>query len=131
MKKIVLTLSTLLLSSSLYAANMERVNDMKEMANGMSLIMNGLLYNYADNLTLGTEKIRKSVHNIESHDMKKYLPEDSAYAYKFAEKSLRRITEYSNELDEALKAKDFEGAFESSALLMRQCNSCHSRVRGW
>ena len=131
MKKIALTLSTLLVSVSLNAATPDRVSDMKELANGMGLIMNGLLYNYLENIDEGTTKIQKSVKRIQSHDLKKYLPQDTAYAYKFAQKSLRRITEYSNEVDEAMKAKDYEGAFESSVLLMRQCNSCHSRVRGW
>lgn len=131
MKKIALTLTTLLVSSSLYAAEIDRVNDMKKMAEGMNLIMTGILYDSVDNLKSGSERIRKSAESIQKHDLKKYLPSDSAYAYKFAEKSLRRITEYTNELDEAVDAKDLEGAFESSALLMRQCNSCHSRVRGW
>lgn len=131
MKKIALTLTTLLLSSSLYAVDVDRVSDMKKMANSMSLIMNGILYDNIDNLESGSDKIRKTAASIQKHDLKKYLPSNTAYAYKFAQKSLRRITEYANELDEAAKAKDFESAFESATLLMRQCNSCHSRVRGW
>jgi hypothetical protein len=102
------------------------------MADGMSLIMNGLLYNYLDNINAGVKYIQEGVSSIHKKgDLKTYLPEDTAYAYKFGEKSLRRIMEYSNELDEAMKAKDYDGALESASLLMRQCNSCHSRVRGW
>ena len=129
MKKITLIASALLLTSSLQAD--DRVSDMKEMADGMGLIMNGLLYNYVDNVKKGSIQIQSSVKRIQSHDLKKYLPSDTAYAYKFGEKSLRRISEYSVELNEAMDAKDYEGAFESATLLMRQCNSCHSRVRGW
>ena len=110
----------------------ERISDMKRMANGMELIMNGLLYNYLDNINLGVKEIQGSVKHIESEgSLKTYLPEDTAYAYKFGEKSLRRIMEYSNELNDAMAAKDYDGALESASLLMRQCNSCHSRVRGW
>ena len=121
------------LSMSSYAAQQqERISDMKHMADGMGLIMNGLLYNYLDNINAGVKYIQEGVESIEKKgDLKSYLPEDTAYAHKFGQKSLRRIMEYSNELNEAMKAKDYDGALESASLLMRQCNSCHSRVRGW
>lgn len=133
MKKIVITMMLLLLASTTYASEKkERISDMKHMANGMGLIMNGLLYNYLDNVTEGVGYIKEGVAHIEKKgDLKTYLPEDTAYAYKFGEKSLRRIVEYSNELEDAMRAKDYDGALESASLLMRQCNSCHSRVRGW
>lgn len=138
MKKLLLTAVLLLLSTQLSAAPATYIesktlpaSDMKEMANGMGLIMNGLLYNYLDNVDMGVKKIQGGVKRIQAHDLKQYLPSDTAYAYKFGEKSLRRIMEYSNDVDQAMIAKDYEAAFDSAALLMRQCNSCHSRVRGW
>ena len=134
MKKIITTLLMLCtLSTSSYAAEQqERISDMKHMADGMGLIMNGLLYNYLDNINAGAKYIQEGVESIKKKgDLKTYLPEDTAYAHKFGEKSLRRIMEYSNELNEAMKAKDFDAALESASLLMRQCNSCHARVRGW
>jgi cytochrome c556 len=133
MKKIVALLMLIALSTASSAAEQkERISDMKHMADGMGLIMNGLLYNYLDNINAGVKYIQEGVDSIHKKgDLKSYLPEDTAYAYKFGEKSLRRIVEYSNELDEAMKAKDYDGALESASLLMRQCNSCHSRVRGW
>jgi len=133
MKKIVLILAmTLLVTSSFADEKKARISDMKHMADGMGLIMNGLLYNYLDNVDEGVKYIKEGVDSIKSKgDLKSYLPADTAYAYKFGEKSLRRIVEYANEVDEAMKAKDYDAALESSALLMRQCSSCHSRVRGW
>lgn len=134
MKKIVTVILIMCtLSISAYAQERkERISDMTKMANGMGLIMNGLLYNYLDNINLGVKEIQDSVKHIESEgSLKTYLPADTAYAYKFGEKSLRRIMEYSNELNEAMAAKDYDGALESATLLMRQCNSCHARVRGW
>jgi len=135
MKKILtITLMMLALCSTSFAQDKEkeRISDMKHMADGMGLIMNGLLYNYLDNVSSGVKYIKEGVSHIHSEgSLKTYLPEDTAYAYKFGEKSLRRITEYANELEEAMQAKDYDGALESAALLMRQCNSCHSRVRGW
>ena len=131
MKKVVLSLSALLLASSLNASDAAASNDMKKMADGMGHIMNGLLYNYLDDVAKGVDEIQGSIKNIQAHDLKKFLPKDTAYAYKFGEKSFRRINEYGNEVKEAMAAKDYEGAFESASLLMRQCNSCHSRVRGW
>lgn len=133
MKKVMALLMFFALSTNAFSAEQkERISDMKHMAEGMSLIMNGLLYNYLDNINAGVKYIQEGVESIHKKgDLKTYLPEDTAYAYKFGEKSLRRIIEYSNELDEAMKAKDYDGALESASLLMRQCNSCHSRVRGW
>lgn len=133
MKKIVTLLMFFALSTPSFAVEQkERISDMMHMADGMSLIMNGLLYNYLDNVDAGVKYIQEGIDSINKKgDLKTYLPKDTAYAYKFGEKSLRRIMEYSNELDEAMKAKDYDGALESASLLMRQCNSCHSRVRGW
>ncbi len=138
MKKILFTIILLVLSIQLNAAPVSysethesKASDMKEMADGMGLIMNGLLYNYLDNVNMGVKKIQGGVKRIQSHDLKQYLPADTAYAHKFGEKSLRRIMEYSKDVEESMKAKDYEAAFDSSTLLMRQCNSCHSRVRGW
>lgn len=133
MKKMITLLIFIALSTPSFATeHKERISDMKHMADGMSLIMNGLLYNYLDNVDAGVKYIQEGVDSINKKgDLKTYLPKDTAYAYKFGEKSLRRIMEYSNELDEAMKAKDYDGALESASLLMRQCNSCHSRVRGW
>ena len=133
MKKVMALLMIFALSTSAFSAEQkERISDMKHMADGMGLIMNGLLYNYLDNINAGVKYIQEGVNSIHKKgDLKTYLPADTAYAYKFGEKSLRRVMEYSNELDEAMKAKDYEGALESASLLMRQCNSCHSRVRGW
>ena len=121
------------LSTSAFAEKqLERISDMKHMADGMGLIMNGLLYNYLDNINAGVKYIQEGVENINKKgELKTYLPADTAYAHKFGEKSLRRIMEYSNELNEAMQVKDFDAALESASLLMRQCNSCHSRVRGW
>ena len=120
------------LSTSTMAEQKQRISDMKHMADGMSLIMNGLLYNYLDNVNAGVKYIQEGVDNINKKgDLKTYLPADTAYAHKFGEKSLRRIMEYSNELNEAMTEKDYDGALESASLLMRQCNSCHARVRGW
>ena len=133
MKKImVIVLMISALSTSTMAEQKERISDMKHMADGMGLIMNGLLYNYLDNVNAGVKYIKEGVNNInQKGDLKTYLPADTAYAHKFGEKSLRRIMEYSNELTEAMAAKDYDGALESASLLMRQCNSCHARVRGW
>ncbi|PHR55144.1 MAG: hypothetical protein COA44_11495 [Arcobacter sp.] len=134
MKKLLtITLMIIAFSSTAFAEQQkERISDMKHMADGMGLIMNGLLYNYLDNVSAGVKYIQEGVNSINKKgDLKTYLPADTAYAHKFGEKSLRRIMEYSNELEEAMQAKDYDGALESASLLMRQCNSCHSRVRGW
>ena len=131
MKKVITSVISLALASSLYAGEVSSSNEMKKMADGMGLIMNGLLYNYLDNVSKGVDEIQAATKDITSHDLKKFLPSDTAYAYKFGEKSFRRINEYANEVKDAMNVKDYEGAFESASLLMRQCNSCHSRVRGW
>ena len=131
MRKLVTGIVAVSLAGSLYASEVDVSGDMKKMADGMGLIMNGLLYNYLDNVAKGVDTIQASIRHIQSNDIKAFLPNESKYAYKFGEKSFRRINEYGNEVKEAMAAKDYEGAFESASLLMRQCNSCHSRVRGW
>ncbi len=142
MKKTVAILAVVIMSASVAFASQvgekvdpkhqQRVNDMNMMAQGFNMVLNGFLYNSERNVVNGVKLIQGGVTNIkEQGDLKKYLPEDTAYAYKFGEKTLRRIMEYSTEVVENFQAKDADAAMESGMLLLRQCNSCHSRVRGW
>ena len=73
-------------------------------------------------------------------EMKNAANEDKARIAKELNEQKARLNTLLNEkkvvletqaLKEAMKAKDFDAALESASLLMRQCNSCHSRVRGW
>jgi len=143
MKKMMTAVVTVMLGASLAwggsaldgktdPQHQQRVNDMNIMAQGFNMILNGFLYNNLRNVENGVNLVQSGVENIKkSGDLKQYLPDDTAYAHKFGEKTLRRIVEYSNEVVENYRAQDADAALESGMLLLRQCASCHSRVRGW
>jgi cytochrome c556 len=61
--------------------------------------------------------------------MKYFLPTQQKYAYKFGEKSAKMIELYVNDLNESIKAKNTQDALEDYNQILRQCNSCHIRLR--
>ncbi|SFP91428.1 hypothetical protein [Hydrogenimonas thermophila] len=132
MKKIVLTMliMTGLLCAESYT-KADRIKDMHKMAGGMKLIQNGFLYRCPEHSCLidGAERILGVVKTLETQEMKDFLPEDQKYAYKFGQKSARMIELYAKDLIDSAKSNNMDDALEDYNQILRQCASCHLRLR--
>ncbi len=133
MKRILLCLS-LAFSLSLFGANYtkaQRLNDMHKMASGMEMIQKGFLYRCPDGSCFkkGANKILKVVKTLETQEVKDFLPIHQKYAYKFGEKSAKMIALYANDLKDSVAHKDKANALEDYNQMLRQCASCHLRLR--
>ena len=138
MNKIIL-LITLLCTTNIFAESIEdqvqRKMDMQTLSTGLEMVQKGILYNNPSLTKTGISMIKKGQKKlIESHgeDLKKYLPMDSAFAFKFAKSAAKRIQDYSDELTEYLNSKkDYMKISASYTHIMNECAGCHLRIRKW
>ncbi|XPV70470.1 MAG: hypothetical protein ACNI25_07780 [Halarcobacter sp.] len=133
MKKTIILIS-ILLCSSLFAKDYtqaQRITDMGKMAEGLSLIQKGFLYRCTSGKCFdkGGDLILGVVKTLETQEMKDFLPTQEKYAYKFGEKSARMIELYVDDLKESVKNNNMQDALEDYNQILRQCTSCHIRLR--
>lgn len=137
MKKVVtiLALSSLLFGS-LYASDkqdprLELMKDMRTMLDAMEQIQRGGLYSSTDDMKQGVKKLQGTLNVLESDKVKVILPKDQVYAYKFAQKTASMLHLYSDDLIVSIDAGRMDDALEDYAQLLKQCTSCHIRIRNW
>ncbi|MBU1659812.1 cytochrome c [bacterium] len=126
---------TILLASSLIAGDAVKQSqlsaDMKNMLAAMEHIQRSGFYQDYDGMKAGVEKLKENLKSLTTTDAKSYLPDDQAYADKFANKRASMITMYANDLSAAASAKNMDDALEDYTQLLKQCTSCHIRIRAW
>jgi len=137
MKKVVtiLALSSLLFGS-LYASEkkdprLELMKDMRTMLDAMEQIQRGGLYSSTDDMKLGVKKLQTTLSSLESENVKSILPKDQVYAYKFAQKTASMLRLYSDDMITSIEAGRMDDALEDYTQLLKQCTSCHMRIRNW
>ncbi|BCD61187.1 hypothetical protein NitYY0826_C0020 [Nitratiruptor sp. YY08-26] len=134
MKKIMIALLALSLATSLFADKKGRTKlqiEMQKFAAGMDLLQKGILYNCKECLDDGSDRILENIKVLEKVDVKHFLPENQKYAYKFAQKTARLIEMYAKDIKESFAKGNMDDVMNDHAQILRQCNSCHIRIRGW
>lgn len=133
MKKIILTsLATLLLTLPLSANETQRAKlstDMRSMLSAMELIQKAGFYNQESMMVKGVKALKTGLVSLESSDASEYLPKDQAYADKFAQKRAKMIAMYADDILSSLEQKNMDDALEDYTQILKQCTSCHSRIR--
>ena len=133
MKFLTAIIVTTILSTSLLAGSAKKqgqlASDMRTMLSALVDIQNAGFYNSKEGMIEGIERLKKGLHSLNTTDAKSYLPESQAYADKFAQKRAKMITMYADDLVESLKYDHMEDAQQDYTLIMKQCTSCHLRLR--
>lgn len=131
-----LLLTSLLATSSLVAeekgyTKVDRIKDMITMAEGMEQIQKGLLYRCEDGSCIekGAEQIKSVLVHLEKIDPSDFLDDDQQYAHKFAKKRQIMLWMYINELQDELKDHNMDAVAQNYGLALRECASCHMRLR--
>lgn len=132
-------LTALLLAASLFgslqAAGTDHrsmlMKDMRTMLDAMEQIQRGGLYSSSEDMKTGVAKLQGTLKTLESEDIKWILPKDQAYAYKFAQKTAGMLRLYSEDMITSINAGRMDDALEDYHQLLRQCTSCHIRIRNW
>lgn len=136
MKKVVMAL---VMTSVLFGApnGAERdhrtmlMKDMRTMLDAMEQIQRGGLYSSTEDMKVGVKKLQSTLKTLESEEIKFILPKDQVYAYKFAQKTASMLRLYSDDMIVSIEAGRMDEALEDYSQLLKQCTSCHIRIRNW
>lgn len=130
MKLLKTTALSLLLTTSVFAQT-DMAQDMRTMLGAMEEIQASGFYNNKEGMQSGVKKLKSGLKSLLSTDAKEYLPDDQAYANKFAKKNATMITMYADDLLDSLAHDKMEDALENYSLILKQCTSCHLRIRSY
>jgi cytochrome c556 len=136
MKKSLAILALLLLTgSSLSAAQKDPrsmlMKDMRTMLDAMEQIQRGGFYSSSEDMKLGVKKLQGTLGSLETEDVQWILPKDQKHAFAFAQKSAKMLRMYSDDLVVSVDSGRMDDALENYNQLLRQCMSCHIRIRNW
>lgn len=136
MKKSLAILALLLLTgSSLSAAQKDPrsmlMKDMRTMLDAMEQIQRGGFYSSSEDMKLGVKKLQGTLGSLETEDVQWILPKDQKHAFAFAQKSAKMLRMYSDDLVVSVDAGRMDDALENYNQLLKQCMSCHIRIRNW
>ena len=134
MKKIIIAVMALLLTSSLFAkgnktAQAKLAADMRTMLSAVVDIQRAGFYNNPNGIKESTARLVASLDSLITTDATSYLPDDKTNAAKFAKKRAKMIKMYAEDLIVSIDANDMDEAIEDYSQLLRQCSSCHTRIR--
>ena len=132
MKLLKTTTLAILLSTAAFAApKADMATDMRTMLAAMQQIESAGFYSDVDGMKEGLGKLKGGLKTLLSRDAKEYLPDDKAYANKFAQKSAKMIEMYADDMIDSLNRNNMDDALENYTLMLKQCNSCHLRMRSY
>jgi len=132
MKLLKTTALALLLSTVAFAVpKADMAQDMRTMLKAMQEIEAAGFYNDEEAIKEGVKKLKSGIKTLLTRDAKEYLPDEKAYADKFAKKSASMIEMYANDMIESLDNKNMDDALENYSLILKQCTSCHLRMRSY
>lgn len=107
------------------------MKDMRSMLDAMEQIQRGGLYSSTEDMKLGVKKLQATLKTLESDEIKFILPKDQVYAYKFAQKTASMLRLYSDDMIISIDAGHMDEALDDYSQLLKQCTSCHMRIRNW
>lgn len=132
MKLLKTTALSFLVASSLFGApKHDMAQDMRTMLKAMQSIEAAGFYNDKASMQEGIKTLKSGLSTLLSRDAKEYLPDDKVYANKFAQKSAKMITMYADDLLVSLEHNNMDDALENYSLMLKQCTSCHTRMRSY
>jgi hypothetical protein len=133
MKSMTTLLATALMGLALQAGEPDKqaqlAVDMRAMLAALETIQMSGFYNDKEGMKVGVERLKAGLKSLHSTDAKSYLPDDKAYADKFAVKRASMIEMYADDMVESLSRDNMDDALEDYTQILRQCTSCHLRIR--
>ena len=135
MKKIILVLifSTFAFAQSYTKQN--RLDDMHIMAEAMSEIQAGFLFNDGKLIDSGVIKLSDAIRRVEppleeveeKNPMTRYMNQK----VQFTNKITKKIDKKAKLILERFKDNDIEQAVQAYTKIMKECMNCHTQIRHW
>jgi len=134
MKVFFMAITFVFLATSTMASDKEKAqlaSEMRSMLSAVELIQKGGFYSKPEMMKEGVKKLKSKLMILESSDASKYLPDDKKKAAKFANKRASMIEMYANDLIDSINHNNMDDALEDYTQIIRQCTSCHLRMRSY
>ena len=126
-----LSLTGIVLTSSAFGYSQEeRIKDMRAMEDGMQQMQKGFLYNNLQDIQKGAELLKKHTAKIEP-------PVEGAdafkrsYAYDLTKREAKKIIKLADEAVKEYKDHRARQAMNNYTKILKQCMTCHARIRKW
>lgn len=136
MKKVAVSLLVAaLMSGSLWAEKSTDLNraklasDMRGMLDAMVSVQRAGFYNDMEGMKQSVSRVKEGLASLRSSDAASYLPHEQAYADRFANKRADMIAMYADDLLFSLEHGDMDEALNDYHLMLKECTSCHMRIR--
>ena len=104
-------------------------SDMRSMLSSIVSIQRAGFYNNKSGIKDATKHLVSNLDTLLTTDPTTYLPDNKVNAGKFAQKRVKMIKLYASDLLVSLDANDMDEALGDYNQIVRQCMSCHSRIR--
>lgn len=111
----------------------ERIAAMQEMEKAMATIQKGFLYNDLRIVEQGVKLLKeKSVHlEPPLRGDERLLVKEETYKYKFAQKQSHKMNIYADDIQKDFYNGEKKQAMYAYTKVLKQCMSCHDRIRRW
>lgn len=115
------------LSSHAFAYDQaDRIKDMQSMAQAMSEIQKGILYNDKKTVLEGVARLKESAFSVE------IAPKSTMdFSGSFAKRKSDNIKKYADKIEENIKSGHKHGAARHYSNVLGECISCHNKIRKW
>jgi len=121
-----------LLSTSAFAgskAEKQLASDMRMMLNAIVDMQKAAYYNDSRVLKKSTKDLMSGLDSMLKVPASTYLEDSQKYAEKFAEKRVKMIKMYADDLLVSLESGKIDDVIDDYHNISRQCYSCHLRLR--
>jgi len=132
MKKILMAIMAIMLSTSLFAGTKEEkqlASDMRMMLDAIVDMQKAAYYNDSRVLKKSTTRLISGLDSLLAVKAGSYLDPKQKYAEKFADKRVKMIKMYAEDLLTSLESGNIDDVISDYHEISKQCYSCHTRIR--
>ncbi len=120
-----------LIGTNIFAySDEDRIKDMQQMEKAVQQMQKGFLYNNIKDIEDGATLLKKHTSKIEP-PVKNADEFSKNYAYQTTKREAKKIISLANESVKEFKEHRPKQAMNSFTKVLKQCMTCHARIRKW
>ena len=129
---VAVTIITTILGSTAFAySDAERIQDMQAMESAVQQMQKGFLYNNLKDIAEGAKVLKEHTAKIEPPIDKNADSFKRNYAYDVTKREARKIINLADSAVKKYKEHRPKQAINDFTKILKQCMTCHARIRKW
>ena len=127
-----LSLLTTFFSASAFGySHQDRIKDMRMMEQGLQQMQKGFLYNNLQDIQKGAELLKKHTAKIEPPVDEVANSFKRSYAYDLTKREAKKIIKLAEDAVIKYQEHRTKQAMNDFTKILKQCMTCHTRIRKW